>query len=94
MKIYNRYTKDIIFKCKKETVKEVIIEAIKSKADLFGADLSEADLSGANLSGANLSKADLSWANLSGARLCDTEFNKTKIIFRNKIVEVNFTEVK
>ena len=33
-------------------------------------------------------------ADLQEADLCDCYFNKTKITFRGKTVEVNFTEVK
>ena len=61
------------------TIKEALLKAIESgadlsranlyRADLSGADLSRANLSGANLSGADLSGADLSRANLSGANL-------------------------
>jgi len=38
-------------------------------------------------------KANLSGADLSESRLCDATFKKTKISYRGKIVEVNFTEV-
>jgi glutathione S-transferase len=72
---------DLLFEFEKEnnSIKETLIEAIKSganlsAANLSGADLSraylsEADLSGAYLSGANLSRADLSGAYLSRANL-------------------------
>ena len=65
--------------CENNSIKNTLLEAIKSganlrHADLSGAYLSRADLSGANLrcanlSGANLSGAYLSGANLSGANL-------------------------
>ncbi len=80
MKILNRYTKEVIFECEKETMKGTVIEAMKSKANL-----SEADLSKADLSKADLSKADL---------MKNTYYNKTKISYRGKIVEINFTEIK
>ena len=57
MKIYNRYTN------------EIIIEVKDSKTDLRGVNLTEAALSEADLSGADLSKADLFGANLEGADL-------------------------
>ena len=57
---------NLLFEFEKEnnSIKDTLMEAIKS-----GANLSYAKLSGANLSGANLSYADLSYANLSGANL-------------------------
>ena len=57
---------DIIFTHKKEnnTVKDTLIEAVRSGADLYGADLRGANLRGADLYGANLRGADLYGANL------------------------------
>ena len=60
---------DILFEYEAETIKDGLILAVKSGANLSRADLSGADLSGANLSRADLSRADLSRANLSGANL-------------------------
>ena len=62
------------YESENNTLKETLLEAIKSGADLSyanlrGADLSYANLSGANLRGADLRGADLSYANLSGANL-------------------------
>ena len=98
MKIYNRFTKKVIFECEKITIKETVMKAIKSNTDLSEADLSRADLSGADLSGtnlsrANLSRADLSRADLSGSRLCNAKFEKTKISYRGEIVKVNFRKI-
>jgi hypothetical protein len=59
------------FSKEKNTIKDTLIEAEKS-----GANLSGAYLSGANLSGADLSWADLSWANLSGANLSGANLKK------------------
>ena len=50
-----------------------------SGADLLGAHLSGAHLSGANLSGADLSGADLSWANLSRADLSRANLSWTNL---------------
>ena len=68
------YFGKVRFTYEADTLKEVLVEAVKQKADLSGADLyganlSGADLSGANLSGADLYGADLRSANLSGADL-------------------------
>ena len=62
---------NILFEYESEnnSVKETIIEALKSGADLRRANLSGADLSDADLIRANLSDANLSGANLSGADL-------------------------
>ncbi len=64
IKILHQFTMAVLFQAAVSTVKDCLVEAIKSGADLSGADLSGADLSGANLSG-----ADLRYANLSGADL-------------------------
>ena len=71
IEIKNRWTGSVIFTYEKEnaTIKQAVLEAIKSGADLSGADLSGADLSGADLSGAYLSGAYLSGADLRGADL-------------------------
>ena len=67
---------NVLFEYEKEsnTIKQTVLEAIKSGADLrfadlIGADLRFADLSGANLSYANLSDANLRFADLIGANL-------------------------
>lgn len=60
---------EIIFEATKDSLKDVVIEAVKCGANLSGADLSGANLYGANLSGANLSGANLHDANLYGANL-------------------------
>jgi hypothetical protein len=69
----------VLFESETESLRELILGAVKSRANLSWADLSRAnlswadlsraDLSGANLSGADLSGANLSWADLSGADL-------------------------
>jgi len=47
----------VLFECGLPTIKETLLLAIKSDANLYGADLYRANLSGANLSGAK--KMDL-----------------------------------
>ena len=61
----------ILFEYEKEnnTIKETLLEAIKSDADLGGAYLGDADLGGANLRGADLGGAYLRGADLRGAYL-------------------------
>ena len=74
MELLNRFTNAVIFSAEVETVKELVLAAIRggadlSEADLSGADLREADLRGADLRGADLGEADLSGADLRGADL-------------------------
>ena len=71
LQIKNRFTGSLIFEyeSEKNTIKETLLEAIKSKADLRGANLREANLYGADLYGANLYGADLYCADLYGADL-------------------------
>ena len=53
-KILNRYDNSVLWEGEAATVKDAIVAAVKSRADL-----SRADLYGADLSRANLSRADL-----------------------------------
>jgi hypothetical protein len=64
--IKNRWTGKILFSLETEnnSIKQTLVEAVKSGANLSAADLSGANLREADLSGANLSEADLSGANL------------------------------
>jgi hypothetical protein len=62
-------SRETLFECDAPTIKETLIIAVKSRANLSGADLSRANLSGVYLSGADLSGAYLSGADLSGAYL-------------------------
>jgi hypothetical protein len=73
MKIKNRWTNETIFENDSDNMRDTVIAAVKSRADLYGADLSGADLRGAYLSGADLSGADLRGAYLSGADLSGAE---------------------
>ena len=72
--IKSRYDKPDIYVSTKDNVRDAVIEAVKSGANLRGANLSEADLSEANLSEADLSRADLREANLRGAELDSAKF--------------------
>jgi uncharacterized protein YjbI with pentapeptide repeats len=74
----------ICFSSTKSTIKEAVIEAVESGADLIDANLSDADLRDANLRDANLidadlSDADLSDANLSGADLSDANLSDANL---------------
>ena len=67
--IKDRYVGKVLFECEAVKVKEALVNAVDSGADLSGADLSGAYLSGADLSDADLSDADLRDADLSGAKI-------------------------
>ena len=65
-------------------VRAAVVEAVKARADLYGANLSRADLPGADLYGANLPGADLygadlSRANLSGADLYGADLSRANL---------------
>ena len=64
IEIKKRWTGSVLFEYEKEdnTVKDTVVEAVKSGADLGGEDLRGAYLGGADLRGAYLGGADLSGA--------------------------------
>ena len=80
IEIKNRWTGTIIFEYEKEnnTIKDTLLEAIKSGADLRSADLRGAYLRDADLSGADLSGANLRGANLRGAYLRGADIRGAK----------------
>ena len=81
LQIKNKFTGSLIFEYEKEdnTIKETLLEAKKSGANLSGANLSGADLSRADLSGADLSGAYLSGAYLSGADLSRADLSRADL---------------
>ena len=85
MKRILSYYEKVLYECAADTIKDALIAAVASQANLSRADLSrahlsQANLSGADLSGANLSRADLSWANLSGADLSRAKLCPTSVL--------------
>ena len=76
IEIKHRFTGDVLFSFECESIKECVIEAVKTEANLAGADLTEANLTEANLTRANLTGADLTRADLTEANL--TEANLTR----------------
>jgi hypothetical protein len=82
LQVKSRWTGSVLFAYEKEnnTIKETLIAAVKSDADLSGADLSDAYLRGANLSGADLSDAYLRGADLRGAYLYGANLSDAKEI--------------
>ena len=69
MELLNRFTNAVIFSAEVETVKELVLAAIRGGADLGDADLRGADLRGADLRDVNLREAALSGADLREANL-------------------------
>ena len=62
---------NVLFEFEKDnnTIKDTVEEAVKNRANLYGANLDRANLYRANLDGANLNGANLDGANLNGANL-------------------------
>jgi hypothetical protein len=79
MKILNRFSGETIFEDNAETMRETVLNALKSDANLYGANLYGANLSRANLYGANLSRANLSDANLYGANLYGANLSRANL---------------
>ena len=65
--------------CENNSIKNTLLEAIKSGADLRRANLSGADLGGADLIRANLRRANLSGADLSGADLGGADLRRANL---------------
>ncbi len=63
----------LLFEGDFSSVKEAVLDRLKSDANMRGADLRGADLSGADLSDANMRGADLSGADLSDANMRDAD---------------------
>jgi uncharacterized protein YjbI with pentapeptide repeats len=70
IEIKHRFTGNVLYACDAENMKDALVKAVKSGADLGGADLGGAYLRGADLCGAYLRGADLRGADLCGAYLC------------------------
>ena len=58
--IKNRWTGNILFEYESQTLKETVVKAIKSGANLSDADLRDADLRGAHLRDSDLTDSTLS----------------------------------
>jgi hypothetical protein len=91
--IKHRWDGNVLFEYESESLKETVVKAVQSYADLRGANLSYANLSGANLSGANLSDADLSGANLSGANLSGANLSGANLSGAN-LSDADLTPIK
>jgi hypothetical protein len=84
IKIRNRWTDDVLYSSTQATtVRDAVIEAVASRANLSGANLIDANLSGANLIDANLSGANLSGANLVDANLIGASLSGASLIDAN-----------
>ena len=74
--ITSRWKGTILYADEAESFKALLIAAVKSRANLYGANLSGANLYRADLSGADLYGADLSGANLTDADLRDARYGE------------------
>ena len=77
--IRNRWSNELIYSTESDSWANVIKEARKAGANLYGANLRSADLYGANLRSANLYGADLRSANLYGADLSGADLRSANL---------------
>jgi hypothetical protein len=81
IEIKHRWTDDVLYSSAEgKTLRDAVIEAVASGANLSGANLSYVNLSYASLSGANLSGANLSYANLSHVNLSHANLSGAYLI--------------
>ena len=78
--IKNRFSGEVIFTAKTESLKLAVELAVEAKSNLYRANLSGADLSGADLYRADLSGAGLYGANLYGAKINFKNFPSIKTL--------------
>ena len=83
MKILNLYTSAVLWESPCSTMRETVVKAVASNADLRDANLRGADLRGANLRDANLRGADLRDADLCDANLCDANLRDADLCGAN-----------
>ena len=88
IEIKNSFTGEVIHGGEFNSIKECLLDAIESKANLRGANLRGANLRGANLRGANLRGANLVDANLRGANLEDANLEDASLRGAN-LVDAN-----
>ena len=96
IEIKHRFTGDVLFSFECESIKECVIEAVKTganltRANLTGADLTRADLTEANLTGADLTRANLAGADLTGANLTGANLTGADLTGAD-LTEANLTE--
>ncbi|MGI0058855.1 MAG: pentapeptide repeat-containing protein [Nitrosotalea sp.] len=85
IEIKSRLNGSVIVSGNYDSLREMVVDQVAKKANLYWANLSWANFSGANLAGAQLSGADLSGANLSGANLSGAD------LYRAKLSEANLS---
>jgi hypothetical protein len=94
IQIKNRFSLEVIFESKKDTVKEAVIEAVINGTDLRGANLCDADLRGADLCGADLYSANLRGANLYEADLRGANLRSADLEGANLLASGNMKELR
>ena len=72
---------EVLFEYEKEnnTIKDTLEEAVKQRANLYGANLTGANLTGADLTRANLTRANLYGADLARANLTGADFTRANL---------------
>ena len=86
--ITHRHTGSILYSGGGETLRDVVVSAVKGGADLRGADLRSADQGGADLGGADLGGADLRSADLGSAYLRGADLGGAKLIGDRPILQI------
>jgi len=81
IQIKHRFNSSILFEheCENNTIKETLIQGIKTGANLQFADLENADLENANLQFADLRRANLENANLRRAELQFADLRRSNL---------------
>jgi hypothetical protein len=79
IEIKHRFSGAVLYSAGGESLRDAVVAAVKSRANLRGADLRGADLRGADLRGAYLGGADLRGANLSRAYLSSANLSSADL---------------
>lgn len=79
MKIPNRFTGGTVYEAEAETMRDLVVAAVKDGVSLEGASLGAADLQGVDLRGASLQDVALQWSNLQGASLQGANLRKADL---------------
>src|ERR1700676_3242946 len=78
MNLLNIYG-NVLFSAAVPTIRDLVMAAVKARANLYGANLMRANLDGANLMRANLARANLDGANLMRANLTQANLMRANL---------------
>src|ERR1700676_5485865 len=82
MNLLNIYG-NVLFSAAVPTIRDLVMAAVKARANLYGANLMRANLDGANLMRANLARANLDGANLMRANLDGANLMRANLMRAN-----------